>query len=399
MMAGMGLVSRRRHPDPAVDAEAVGRVRVDARTKRLVARLRPGEVAVIDHRDLDRVAAEALVAIGPAAVLNAAESTTERFGNLGPQVLVGAGVPLVDGCGRSLMELREGTAVRVDLGTGEVWADGRVVGVGQVQSAESVAAALGRSRAHLAEEMAAFARNTTEFMRAEAEAFAGAHDVSQIRTEMRGRHVLIVVRGYDHKEDLAVLKPYIRECRPVAVGVDGGADALVEAGVRPDVIVGDMDSVSDRTLGCGAELVVHAYTDGRAPGAERLDRLGLPYTAFASPGTSEDVAMIIADDKGADLIVAVGTHVSLIEFLDKGRPGMASTFLTRLRVGSKLVDAKGVSRLYRSRVSNAQFVAFAAMGVLALVAALDATAGGRVLLGLLGAGWDDVAAWLGGLFR
>jgi uncharacterized membrane-anchored protein len=255
-----------------------------------------------------------------------------------------------------------------------------------------------RSRAGLAQEMTAFAENTTAFMCAEAETFLDTQDVSAIRTEMSGRHVLIVVRGYNHKQDLSVLRPYIGEYHPVAIGVDGGADALLEAGVRPDVIVGDMDSVSDRALGCGAELVVHAYRDGTAPGAARLDALGLPYTLFPAPGTSEDVAMIIADDKDAELIVAVGTHLTMVEFLDKGRGGMASTFLTRLRVGSKLVDAKGVSRLYRQRISNIQITLLACVGILAFLAALDATTGGRAFLALMGARWDDLAAWFGGLF-
>ncbi len=162
------------------------------------------------------------------------------------------------------------------------------------------------------------------------------------------------MRGYHYKEDLQTLRHYIREYRPVLIGVDGGADALIEAGHQPDLIVGDMDSVSDDALRCGAEIVVHAYRDGRAPGLERVRALGVEPVVFPATGTSEDVAMLLADDKGASLIVAVGTHVTLVEFLDKGRSGMASTFLTRLRVGGKLVDAKGVSRLYRARISSLQ---------------------------------------------
>ncbi|MDR1427557.1 MAG: thiamine pyrophosphokinase [Bifidobacteriaceae bacterium] len=394
----MKLIARRRRPDVPRLTGLTGTARVDARTKKLTARLRAGDVAVIDHEDLDRLAAEALVAAGPAAVLNAARSTTERFPNLGPELLVQAGIPLVDGLGAAVMALREGAIVNVDLDTGRVTCAGVPVSAGTVQTQQSVAAAMDRSRAGLVAEMAAFAENTTEFIRAEADAFLDTQDVSQIRTEMRARHALIVVRGYNYKEDLAVLKPYIGEYRPVAIGVDGGADALWEAGVRPDLIVGDMDSVSDRALRCGAELVVHAYPDGLAPGAARLDALGLAYTVFPAPGTSEDVAMIIADDKEAALIVAVGSHMTMVEFLDKGRAGMASTFLTRLRVGSKLVDAKGVSRLYRSRISNLQLALLASVGVLALLAALDATTGGRALLALIGARWDDLAAWFGGLF-
>jgi uncharacterized membrane-anchored protein len=169
---------------------------------------------------------------------------------------------------------------------------------------------------------------------------------------------------------------------------------VLEAGLKPTLIVGDMDSVSDKALRCGAELIVHAYANGRAPGAARLDDLGLSYTLLPMAGTSEDAAMIIADDLGARLIVAVGTHQTLLEFLDKGREGMASTFLTRLRVGGKLVDAKGVSRLYRRGVSNWQLIMLVAAGLVAVFAALTVTSAGQTALGLLGAFFDDSWAWI-----
>ncbi|MDR0433399.1 MAG: thiamine pyrophosphokinase [Bifidobacteriaceae bacterium] len=394
----MKLSVRRRRPDASVQPDIVGQARVDARTKRLTGRLGHGDIAVIDHEDLDRVAAEALVAAAPAAVLNAARSCSERFPNLGPEVLAKAGVLLIDNLGPSVMAIKEGTEVHVAPQTGTVTQDGRTIAEGDVQTIESVARSLERSKIGLASEMAAFAQNTTDFICREAEYFFDAQDVSDIQTEMKDRHVLIAVRGYDYKQDLAALKPYIGEYRPVAIGVDGGADALLEVGVRPNVIVGDMDSVSDKALKCGAELVVHAYRDGRAPGASRLEALGLSYSLFPAPGTSEDVAMIIADDKKAELIVAVGTHMTMVEFLDKGRAGMSSAILTRLRIGSKLVDAKGVSRLYRSRIGTGQLAMLALVGILALIAALDATTGGRAFLGLVGARWDDVIAWFGGLF-
>jgi uncharacterized membrane-anchored protein len=206
------------------------------------------------------------------------------------------------------------------------------------------------------------------------------------------------VRGYPYKDDLATLRPYILEYRPVLIGVDGGADAILEAGWTPQLIVGDMDSVSDKALRCGAEIVVHAYRDGRAPGLERVEKLGVDHVVFPATGTSEDVAMLLADDKGAELIVAVGTHATLVEFLDKGRSGMASTFLTRLRVGSKLVDAKGVSRLYRARISNLQLAGLVVAGLLALGVALASTAAGQTLLGLVGARLDDLFSWVGSIF-
>ena len=237
-----------------------------------------------------------------------------------------------------------------------------------------------------------------DYLRKERELLFDGVGVPDITTELDGRHVLIVVRGYHYKEDLDTLRPYIREYRPILIGVDGGADALIEARHKPDLIVGDMDSVSDDALRCGAEIVVHAYRDGRAPGLERVRALGVEPVVFPATGTSEDVAMLLADDKGATLIVAVGTHVTLVEFLDKGRHGMASTFLTRLRVGGKLVDAKGVSRLYRARISGLSLVVMVTVGLLALGAALWSTDGGRALLQVLGARIDDLWSSIQGVF-
>ena len=372
------------HQEPGVH----GVVRVDPRTKDLTKRLRPGEIAVIDHLDLDRVSAEALLACEPAAVLNAARSTSGRYPNLGPDILVSAGIPLVDDLGPDVLTLVEGHTVRV-LGA-EVFDGDRLVAEGVEQNDATVAEAMAAAREGLAVQLESFAANTMDYLRRERELLLDGVGVPDIETVIEGRQVLIVVRGYHYKEDLVALRPYIREYRPVLIGVDGGADAILEAGWKPDMIVGDMDSVSDRSLACGAEVVVHAYRDGRAPGVERVEKLGVRHVVFPATGTSEDVAMLLADDKGAELIVAVGTHATLVEFLDKGRSGMASTFLTRLRVGGKLIDAKGVSRLYRQRISNWQLTWLVLAGLLALVVALESTAAGQTLFGLAGAGLDDL---------
>ncbi|HET8766581.1 putative cytokinetic ring protein SteA [Phycicoccus sp. M110.8] len=372
-----------------------GPVRVDARTKNLTKRLRPGEIAVIDHQDIDKVSAEALLACRPAAVVNASPSISGRYPNLGPEILVEAGIPLVDNVGRDVMhDLHEGQLVRVE--GGEVWVEDTVVARGQAFDQELVQAAMTEARAGLAVQLEAFAANTMEYLRRERELLLDGVGVPDITTDLEGKHALIVVRGYHYKEDLKTLRSYIREYRPVLVGVDGGADALVEEGLKPDMIVGDMDSVSDAALRCGAEIVVHAYRDGNAPGLERVRRLGVEPVVFPATGTSEDVAMLLADDKGAELIVAVGTHATLVEFLDKGRSGMASTFLTRLRVGGKLVDAKGVSRLYRSRISNLTLIFMLLVGLSALFAALWSTTGGRALLQVLAARWDDLWSFVVG---
>ncbi|MFI5735538.1 putative cytokinetic ring protein SteA [Kribbella sp. NPDC051587] len=374
-----------------------GVVRLDRRTKNLTKRLKSGEIAVIDHVDLDRVSAEALVDCKVAAVVNVADSISGRYPNLGPEILVAAGIPLVDGIGREVFSvLHEGEHVRLHDGT--LYRGDEVVAKGVAQDSQTVAELMDEARAGLSTQLEAFTANTLDYLRRERDLLLDGVGVPEIHTPMDGKHVLIVVRGYDYREDLVALRPYIREYRPVLIGVDGGADALVENGYAPDLIVGDMDSVKDETLKSGAEVVVHAYRDGRAPGSERLERLGVDSIEFPATGTSEDVAMLLADSKGASLIVAVGTHNSLVEFLDKGRSGMASTFITRLRVGAKLVDAKGVGRLYRSRVSTFQIVALVAAGLFALGMAMVAIDADAVLWSILRARWNDFVYWIRELF-
>jgi uncharacterized membrane-anchored protein len=371
-------------------------VRIDGRTKDLTKRLKSGDIAVIDHQDLDRVSAEALLGCKPLAVVNAAPSITGRYPNMGPEILVDAGVPLLDNVGKDVMAaLVDGQSARLDGDT--LYAGEVVVAKGTLLDHDIVAAAMIEARAGLAVQLEAFAANTMEYLRRERALLLDGVGVPDITTVIDGRHALVVVRGYHYKDDLETLRSYIREYRPVLIGVDGGADALLEAGHRPDLIVGDMDSVSDATLGCGAEIVVHAYRDGRAPGLERVRRLGLDSVLFPATGTSEDVAMLLADDKGASLIVAVGSHATLVEFLDKGRSGMASTFLTRLRIGGKLVDAKGVSRLYRSRISNLALGVVLLVGMFALFVALSATPAGTTMLQLVAARWDDAWSFILGL--
>ncbi len=394
----MRIGSLRRGRAPEAAPGVTGTVRLDRRTKNLTKRLRPGDVAVIDHVDIDRVSADSLVACKVAAVVNAAPSTSGRYPNLGPEILVNAGIPLVDGVGKEVLSaVKEGTGVRVD-GNQLLLEDGTVVAEGTEQTPESVAEAMAEARAGLSVQLEAFATNTMEYMKRERALLLDGVGVPDVATPIEGRHVLVVVRGYDYKEDLQALRSYIRDYRPVLIGVDGGADALVEAGYRPDMIIGDMDSVSDEVLKSGAEVVVHAYADGRAPGLARVQDLGVEAITFPAAATSEDIAMLLADEKGAKLIVAVGTHATLVEFLDKGRGGMASTFLTRLRLGGKLVDAKGVSRLYRSRISTLTLVVLVLAAFVAIGSALAVSAAGRVYLDLLVDQWNSFLFWLENLF-
>jgi uncharacterized membrane-anchored protein len=328
-----------------------GRARLGRRTKQLVKRLGPGDVAIIDHRDLDRMAAEDLVECGVKGVVNVAPSTSRRYPNPGPLILVRAGVHLVDAVGAPLFDgLSDGDHVVLEGGT--VLGPKGVVAEGRVRTLEELTLVASEQQERISEAIEDFAENTLTHIRDERELVAGRLKIPELRTDFRDRHALIVVRGTDYRSDLRAIRPYVRDLRPVLVGVDGGGDALLEAGLRPHLIIGDMDSASDKVLSCGAELVVHAYRDGSAPGRDRLEQLGLEHKILPAPGTSQDIAMLVAYERGARLIVTVGSHFNLIEFLDKDRDGMSSTFLTRLRVGEILVDTKGVSRLYRAGPSR-----------------------------------------------
>lgn len=343
---------RRRRVQPEAPGTIVARARVDRRTKNMMARLLPGEIAVVDHEDMDRLSAEGLIQRQAAAVINASKSSSGLYPNLGPLLLCSADIPVIDDVGADVMTLPEGTELIIDgdrvfrmngFKAVEVCRGHRL----QLEEAEKT---LDGAKRSIAEELERFAANTIEYINDERDVLLEAARLPDVVTDFHGRHVLIVVRGADYREDLRALRYYIREVKPLLIGVDGGADALIGFGLRPDMVIGDMDSVSTEALLSGAELVVHAYAGGEAPGLERLDALRLPCVVFEATGTSEDIAMLLAYERGAELIVAVGTHANLIEFRDKGRKGMASTFLTRLRVGPILVDAKGLSRLYHGRV-------------------------------------------------
>ncbi|MBA2365016.1 MAG: hypothetical protein H0V77_01040 [Actinobacteria bacterium] len=373
----------------AAPGSASGIARVDARTKRLLSRLHPGEIAIIDHEDLDRVSAEGLISRQVGAVVNASRSSTGRYPNLGPLLLRTAGIPLLDEAGPAVMQLIEGTRVHLDGSKLLSELDGKVAEVssGRLLDLEDVEEQLDAAKRGIAAEIERFAENTIEYVRNERDVLVEAARLPEVKADFHGRHVLIVVRGQDYKNDLAALRSYVREVRPVLIGVDGGADALLEFGFKPDIIIGDMDSVTTKGLLSGAELVVHAYAGGKAPGLERLEALELDSVVFEATGTSEDIAMLLAYERGAELIVAVGTHANLIEFMDKGRKGMASTFLTRLRVGTILVDAKGVSRLYRSSVKRSDLALLLLVALVTLAASVALSEPLRLYVGLI---WIEI---------
>jgi uncharacterized membrane-anchored protein len=368
-----------------------GPVRPGRKTKLLVRHLVRGDIALIDHLDIDRVSAEELIAAGAAAVLNCRPSSGGTYPNLGPQLLVQAGIVLVDLPDDLLFAaVSDGDPVQVRVGhesEGRAYAQvlrrGVVLARGEVLDLRRISAETELRRREIGEALERVANNTIEHMREERELLAGRIQLPRFATDFRDRSTLIVVRGVGHQRDLRALRPFIRDKRPLIVAVDGGADALLEAGLAPHMIVGDMDSAGETALGCGAELVVHSYPDGHAPGRHRLEELGLPFKLVPAPGTSQDVAMLIAAEKGARLIVSVGSQFNLVEFLDRNRKGMSSTFLTRLRIGEILVDAKGVSRLYRPRPGLAPLLFVLAAGLLAMVAIVWETPALRDVVELL----------------
>jgi Uncharacterized membrane-anchored protein conserved in bacteria len=349
--------------------EFTGPAKLDKRTKRLTRRLRPGDIAIIDHSDIDRVSAEELVDSGARVVVNCSPSQTGRFPNPGPLLLVREGVELIDVPGSDLFEkVHEGDLISVRGAS--VFRNGDCVASGRTLRVDDLVRALADQRGRVTQALEEFADNTMRYLRDEGSILSGGVEFPGMKTSFRDRHALVVARGPGYKRDLRIVRSYIRDFKPVLVAVDGGADALLETGFKPDMIVGDMDSVSDDALRCGAELVVQAFRgNGNAPGAARLERMSLAHHSVAAPGISEDLALLLAFEKGAELIVAVGTHLNLIEFLERDRAGMSSTFVTRLKVGEILVDAKGVSRLVSRRVGVWPLVVFALTGLGAIVTA------------------------------
>ena len=362
--------------------EFTGRARLGRRTKNLVSRLGPDDVAIIDHQDLDRVTAEELLESGVRVVVNVSHSQSGRYPNPGPLLLVRGGVRLIDAPGAPLFDdISDGEDITVRGAS--LFRNGTCLANGHTLTAEELARALAEQRGRVTEALEGFAENTMRYLREEGRLLAEGVDFPPLETRFRERHALVVARGPGYKRDLAIVRSYVRAFKPVVVGVDGGADALLSGGMKPHVIVGDMDSVSDSALRCGAELVVHAYRDGEAPGAARLERLGVKFATVSAPGISEDIALLLAFEKGAELIVAVGTHFNLTEFLERDRAGMSSTFVTRLKVGEILIDAKGVSRLVSRQVGLWPLVAFAVAGLGAVVVAILASPGLRHFIGLL----------------
>jgi len=326
-----------------------GTAKIDKKTKNLIKRLEPGDIAIINHEDIDEVGALGLTSSKVKAVINAAKSITGRYPNPGPSIILDANIPIIDNVGEQIMSCNEGSKVTI-ADNGEIYIDDRLMAKGEFLTSDKVKVLMQDAKKNIEKSIDKFIDNTLEYAKKEKYLIMGGVEIPKTDTVIKGRHVLIVVRGNNYKEDLAAIKTYIDEVKPVLIGVDGGADALLEYGYKPDIVIGDMDSVSDEALRICRDIIVHAYPNGKAPGLLRIKQLGLDAKTFVAPGTSEDIAMLLAYEKEADLIVAVGTHSSMIDFFEKGRKGMGSTFLVRLKIGSSLVDAKGVSKLYNQKL-------------------------------------------------
>lgn len=369
-----------------------GQVRLGRKTKELVKNLKSREIAVIDHPDLDAVGAMQLADSGVSVVLNAADSITGRYPNLGPELLLERGIVLIDRLGDAIFtQLQDGDQIQIVQQN--IYLNEHLVASGRLVTRDFVLSLMEEARKNIDAEVFKFVDNTIEYMQKEKQLMLADLIIPKVRTPIKDRHVVVVVRGINYRDDLRAIGAYIDDMNPVLIGVDGGADALLEFGHTPDLIIGDMDSVSSETLNCGAEILVHAYQDGRSPGARRLSELGIDYKIFPAPGTSEDIALLLAYELGAQLIVAVGLHSNLIDFLEKGRPGMASTFLTRMKIGSILVDAKGVSQLYKGKAGILPIPLLIAAVIPILLIIMLATSW-RDLLRLF---WLELRLFIGGL--
>jgi uncharacterized membrane-anchored protein len=370
------------HQRPALDHPGVlGTARVDRRTRALLPRLRPGDVAVLDHVDLDRATAQALVDADVGAVVNAAPMISGRYPNLGPAVLVAAGVPVIDGIGPDgLAAIADGATVRVHEGT--LFVDDRPVAVGRVVDAGTVDTALEAARTGLVTQLEMFTHNTTEFLRREQDLLLHGRGVPRLATRVEGRPVVVVASGHGHDLQLRQVRTFVREQQPVLIAVGRGADVLREAGLRPDVVVVDADTdqaerPSAKVLSAARDVVVCADRGAGRAAVEQLERQGLRPLRFESTATPEDAALILADAAEAALIVGVGLHVTLEDFLDRQRGGLASTYLTRLKVGARLVDAAAVPQLYAGRVRPRHLLLVMLAGLVALAAAVGVTPVGQ----------------------
>ncbi|MBF4999530.1 thiamine pyrophosphokinase [Nocardia sp. BSTN01] len=396
-MKMLALLSRNTETLPGV----TGMARVDRNTRRLLKRVGSGDVVVLDEMDIDRLTADRLVEAGVAAVINASPSISGRYPNLGPEVLAANGIVLLDAVSADVFgKIKDGGKVRIDAGV--VYADKLTkkepeVLVEAIELTDQVIAErMIAARNGLADHLEAFAGNTTEYIRTESAMLIDGLGVPSLDLSMRGRHVVVVADGVDSRDDLKAIKPFVKEYAPILVGVGRGADILTKAGYRPDLIVGDPEEITASALKCGAELILPADTDGHAKGLERIQDLGIGATTFPSSGSAADLALLLADHHGAALIITCGAPASLDDFFDRSRRESApAMFLTRLKAGPKLMDAKAVATLYRQGNSGWATALVVLAALIALIVGLLVSSHlGSDVLDWLDSAWRQSQDWL-----
>ena len=387
------LLSRNAGPRPGV----TGTARVDRDIDRLLRRVGSGDIVVLDSLDLDRITADALVEAGVAAVVNASQSISGRYPNLGPEVLVANNITLIDDAGPEVFKkIKDGARVRVNSGC--VYAGDRRIARGTERTDEEIHDMMHEAKSGLVAHLEAFAGNTIEFIRSESPLLIDGMGIPSIDVDVNRRHVVVVAEEPCAEDDLKALKPFIKEYQPVLVGVGTGADVLRKAGYRPQLVVGDPDSMSVEVLRSGAQVVLPADADGHAKGLERIQDLGVGAMTFPAAGSAADLALLLCDHHGASLIVTAGHGASIEEFFDRSRAqSNPSTFLTRLKVGEKLVDAKAVATLYRSRVSGGAIALLVMAMLVAVVAALWVSRADTAVLDWFSTYWNQFSLWVQGL--
>ena len=384
------LLSRNGNARPGV----VGTARVDRDIDRLLRRVCPGDIAVLDVLDLDRITADALVDAEIAAVVNASPSVSGRYPNLGPEVLVANGVTLIDETGPDVFKkIRDGAKVR--LHNGGVYAGDRRLIRGTERTDHEIADLMQEAKSGLVAHLEAFAGNTIEFIRSESPLLIDGIGIPDVDIQLRRRHVVIVADEEHAADDLKRLKPFIKEYQPVLIGVGTGAEVLRKAGYRPQLIVGDPSELSTEVLKCGAQVVLPADADGHAPGLERIQDLGVGAMTFPAAGSPTDLALLLADHHGAALLVTAGHSANIETFFDRTRQqSNPSTFLTRLRVGEKVVDAKAVATLYHNRMSAGAMALLILTMLIAVIVALWVSRTDALVLHWVVDYWNRFLFWV-----
>ncbi|MDT5086050.1 MAG: hypothetical protein QOJ61_3093 [Mycobacterium sp.] len=372
----------------------IGTARVDRDIDRLLRRVCPGDIVVLDVLDLDRITADALVDAEIAAVVNASPSVSGRYPNLGPEVLVANGVTLIDETGPDVFKkIKDGAKVR--LHNGGVYSGDRRLILGTERTDEEIADLMQEAKSGLVSHLEAFAGNTIEFIRSESPLLIDGIGIPDVDVDLRRRHVVVVADEDDATEDLKRLKPFIKEYQPVLIGVGAGADVFRKAGYRPQLIVGDPSTLSTEVLKCGAQVVLPADADGHAPGLERIQDLGVGAMTFPAAGSPADLALLLADHHGAALLVIAGQRANIETFFDRTRQhSNPSTFLTRLRIGEKVVDAKAVATLYHNRISGGAVALLILTMLIAVIVALWVSRTDTLVLHWLVEYWDRLSVWV-----